>query len=135
MELNKESRLQVLRAALSRLDESLGVLHRTEVEFFYTQVRDSVIQRFEFSTDIFWKCLKDVVFLRFGIAVASPRGALRDALAQKIITIEEYSLIGEMLGDRNDASHRYDEAMAEEIVKKVQRYYLIMKTVENRLSR
>lgn len=91
--------------AVVRLREALA---RPKDEF----LRDSVIQRFEFSYELAWKLLK----LRLeaeGINAATPRQAIQEALQAGFI--EDGNLWSDMLRQRNLTSHTYDESLADSV--------------------
>ena len=73
---------------------------------------DGTIQRFEFTFELFWKTAKRVLGDE-GIDASTPRQVLQEALAAGLITDDSAWL--QMLRDRNEASHTYDEALAREI--------------------
>lgn len=124
------SRIDYLEMALNRLEEGLEIFKKySPADYLYSTCRDSVIQRFEFSFDLFWKCLKDYLEKQYGISVASPRGVFRQVFEQELVDEKEYELLESMIAERNDTSHRYDQAMAEEIVQHVQAYHLLMANV------
>lgn len=124
------SRIDYLEMALNRLEEGLEIFKKySQADYLYSICRDSVIQRFEFSFDLFWKCLKDYLEKQYGISVASPRGVFRQVFEQELVDEKEYELLESMIAERNDTSHRYDQAMAEEIVQHVQAYHLLMANV------
>lgn len=124
------SRIDYLEMALNRLEEGLEIFKKySQADYLYSTCRDSVIQRFEFSFDLFWKCLKDYLEKQYGISVASPRGVFRQVFEQELVDEKEYELLESMIAERNDTSHRYDQAMAEEIVQHVQAYHLLMANV------
>ena len=127
-------RTRALTDILDRLSESLALLHDRRTEQFYTQMRDSVIQRFEVSCDVFWKYLKDKLAQQYGIVVANPRGVFREAHEQSIVNKDEYDTLEAMISDRNDTSHKYDAQMAEEIAKRVFKYHELMCVVLKRLE-
>lgn len=109
-------RLTVLTKALDRLKEALDLLKITDSDKqIYSHIRDSVIQRFEFSVDIFWKCLKDHLDAKHKINLASPRFVMKECFAQ------------------NDTSHRYDENMSEDIAENAYEYHSLMILVKKRL--
>jgi nucleotidyltransferase substrate binding protein (TIGR01987 family) len=135
-ELN--SRFISLTMALDRLDESLGSFKNNKISqntLLYSQIRDSVIKRFEFCVDIFWKCLKDYLSKKHGISVASPKSSLKECLAQKLISSSEFIYLDKMIDDRNNTSHCYDELLSEKIAQKVFEYFKLMKSVEQRLNK
>lgn len=75
-------------------------------------VRDSAIQRFEFTFELFWKVLKEFALIE-GLNPRSPRASIVTAFELGIIHDE--TLFLRMLESRNLASHTYLEATAEEI--------------------
>jgi nucleotidyltransferase substrate binding protein (TIGR01987 family) len=75
-------------------------------------LRDSAIQRFEFTFELFWKILR-LYAAREGLEVNSPRASIREAFRLKIIGEDERYLA--MLESRNLAAHTYEEELAEEL--------------------
>lgn len=94
-------------------------------------MRDSMIQRFEYCTDLFWKVLK--VYLeeveKVDIAAYSPRGVVREAVQVKTITESEAQACMEMVKSRNETSHIYHQETAEEIAQKVPEFYKLIKKI------
>ncbi len=127
-------RIDVLRTALDRLDESLSLVNDPSALRYHTQIRDSVIQRLEFSVDIFWKCLKEHLEKKHGVIIASPKGVFRECLAQQIVNAQEFATLIAMIEDRNETSHRYDEVMAKRIVQSAFGYRDIMLEVVERIG-
>ena len=128
-------RMTVLANALDRFKEALNLLKLIdENEKIYTHIRDSVIQRFEFSVDIFWKCLKDYLEIKHKINLASPRSVMKECFAQRIIDEEELRVFEDMIDDRNDTSHRYDENMSQDIAENAYEYYRLIMVVKTRLQ-
>lgn len=112
-----EIRIEQLHTALGRLNESIEKYNSPDVakedKSFYC---DSIIKRFNFCVDLFWKCLKDYKAITHKIMVTSPRTTMQESFNQNIITDEELVLFSNMVDDRNNTSHRYDETMASDIV-------------------
>ncbi len=96
--------------ALLRLKEVL-VLEKTSV------IRDSAIQRFEFTLDLAWKTLKAFLEEYRGIRCTSPKGCLKEAFLQRVIEHDEFWL--ELIDLRNDTVHTYKEELAENVFKKL----------------
>ncbi len=76
-------------------------------------VRDAAIQRFEFTFELAWKAIQEVVRDTHGLPAASPRLALQAAWSVGLVPDETVWLA--MLKDRNLSSHTYDEALAREL--------------------
>jgi nucleotidyltransferase substrate binding protein (TIGR01987 family) len=94
--------------ALRRLE---AVLAQPKDEF----MRDSSIQRFEFTIDLAWKAIKAHLHEKHGIACASPKSCLREAFKVGIVDHEEKWL--SFVDMRNETSHTYNEELAEEVYK------------------
>ena len=96
-------------------------------------VRDSIIQRFEFSSEMFWKTLKVYLLEEKGIDVRSPKDVMREARNVGLMNEEETELAIQMINDRNQTSHTYDEDFALEMIEHVEDYAELMENVLGRL--
>lgn len=107
-----------LENALKRLEEALkeGQSNRLFI--------DGTIQRFEFTVELFWKTFKRLLELE-GIKTKTPKETLKQAYAVGWFQNEELWL--EMLQDRNETSHAYDEDKALQIYKHIMDYAPEMK--------
>ncbi len=76
-------------------------------------LRDSIIQRFEFCSELSWKLMKKYLDENLTIEQYSPRGVVKEAYKQKLIDDGEVWL--DILEDRNLTSHTYDENTANRI--------------------
>lgn len=110
-----EANLSQFKKAINRLED---VLKQEKNEF----MRDSAIQRFEFTFDLAWKAIKTYLEENKGIICKSPKGCFKDAYEQGIIEYDEFWM--EMTDARNRTAHTYEEITAEEI------YDLLPKTLE-----
>ena len=81
---------------------------------------DGTIQRFEFTIELFWKTLKRLLAFE-GIETRTPRETLQRAYQAGWLMDETAWL--EMLRDRNETSHAYDEALARRICERVRRNF------------
>ncbi|MCK4650857.1 HI0074 family nucleotidyltransferase substrate-binding subunit [Candidatus Babeliales bacterium] len=90
-------------------------------------LRDSLIQRFEYSVDTVWKYIKEYLFKKRGIDLSHPKPVFRECLRSKLANEKEVSLLIDMIDDRNITSHAYKENVAKKISEKVQEYCNIMK--------
>jgi nucleotidyltransferase substrate binding protein (TIGR01987 family) len=91
--------------AIDRLSEALD---QPKNDF----VRDSAIQRFEFTFEFAWKLLKSFLFLQ-GLEARSPRAAIRAAFEIGLIH-EDEPWMG-LLELRNLTTHTYDEGVSERV--------------------
>lgn len=135
MEALKERREIVLQV-LKTLDDSISLFNECAVESRLSwALADSIIQRFEYTIDTFWKYLK-LYLEQTGMVqetIGSPKGVLRFAFEAKLITHEEHEILRAAIMDRNDTSHSYNHELAKEIVERIPEYYETIKMVVERL--
>lgn len=105
-----EVTIQQFEKAVRRLKEVLE-LEETDV------IRDSAIQRFEFTLDISWKMLKTFLEEKKGIICVSPKECFREAYRQGVIDYDEDWI--EFVNMRNETVHTYNEDTAKEIYNKL----------------
>lgn len=98
--------LAALRRALDRLREALAEPEGNPLAI------DGTIQRFEFAIELSWKAMRRLL-IREGITTTTPREALQEAFRIGWLTDEAAWL--QMLQDRNQTSHAYNEAVARRI--------------------
>src|SRR3990167_1472976 len=116
MERIKE-RYAIFLSALTTLEKSLNKFTtRPSNHEDYEELRDSVIQRYEYTIDTFWKFLKSYLEVIHGTApVGSPKAVIKNAFDVKIVSPQEYEQLIRMIDDRNLTSHAYNIDVAEEI--------------------
>lgn len=120
MERLKE-RLKFAEKALHKLHEIAEKNEINEIE------RDALIQRFEFTFEIMWKCGKDYLRNVEGIEVASPKGVIRYFREIGIFDNTQTEQALQMVDDRNLTTHTYDETFALEIAKRVIEYEILLR--------
>ena len=101
-----EATFKQFEGALNRFKEVLSV-PKTDI------VRDSAIQRFEFTLDLSWKTVKAFLEEEKGIVCASPKECFREAYRQGIIDYDNEWL--KFVDMRNETAHIYKEETAEKI--------------------
>lgn len=125
----KERRETILKA-LARLHSTLKKIDDEKYSLDFDEMRDSLIQRFEFSMDTFWKFLNAYLQEIKGInfeGPPTPRATFRMLLQFNILSRDDFNKCISMVEDRNRTSHVYDEEIAQEIFEKIPEYYVFMK--------
>lgn len=120
----KNKKQQQFKKALASLREVLSLQEKNAI------TRDSAIQRFEYTSELFWKMLKEVLKDEYGIIAMSPKSVIREAVGQNIFSSQEGELFISMMNDRNRTSHAYEESIAEEIEEKLDEYSEEMGNIE-----
>ncbi|MGB9975637.1 nucleotidyltransferase substrate binding protein [Thermovenabulum sp.] len=108
-------RFNDFKNALQRLEEGINFEPSNEI------IIDGVIQRFEFTFELAWKLLKDILEYE-GIEVKSPRSAIKEGYKAGLVSDGEAWI--DMMIDRNKTSHIYDEKEAKAIYNKIKSFYV-----------
>jgi len=125
-----ETKLKLSHAKLKKALDALKVMVEKPMQEDRSNV-DACIQRFEFSVELFWKYLKRLLEDK-GLIVTYPKEILKEAFQGGLI--EDESIWLQMLYDRNQTSHTYDEELADKIYKNiVSIYYPLMSRTFNSL--
>ena len=93
-----------------------------------------MIQRFEYSTEAFWKYLKAYLSIEHNLSANSPREVIRTGLKVNLYDEAISNELLQMLDDRNLTSHTYVEKLAESIAARIPSYSTVMQNVMNQLS-
>ena len=118
--------------ALTSLEELVSKYSENQTDVI---LRDALIQRFEYSTEAFWKYLKAYLQTEHNLSANSPREVIRTGLSAKLYIEETSQELLQMLDDRNLTSHTYVEELAQSIAHRIPDYSKNMSEVMNRLSR
>jgi nucleotidyltransferase substrate binding protein (TIGR01987 family) len=137
----------VVNTALMRLKQSLEYFDMAKEahkksqlkdadDIAYTVARDSIIQRFEFSVELFWKYLR--IYLetheKVLIELNTPRAVIRSATQARILSEQEAIDCINMIEGRNLTSHMYKEEVAEQLAHDIPQYYQQMRDLLGRLK-
>ena len=114
-----EYKFKQLQNAFTRLEEALSLEFPTPS----TKV-DSVIQRFEFTTELFWKFLKALLEYKGVTVNAAPIDVIRAAKVAGVLPADDQWIA--LVRDRNITSHTYDDAQAMAIYERVKNIYTAM---------
>lgn len=133
-----EERKEALLKALASLRRVLiKISSSNKDKELYEELRDSVIKRFEYSIDTFWKYIKE--FLEIDqmliIKTGSPKLVLRQASNVKLISPEEFEQLLAMIDDRNLTSHTYNEILAENISQRITSHHTLLKKIVDRIQK
>lgn len=107
----------------------------TEQEKMYRVFRDSLIQHFEYTTDLFLKYLKAYLENKALLTnIISPATAIQESCSFGLITEREGHQLLTMVKGRNKTSHIYVEEIAAQIAEKIPSYSQIMTSILQRLD-
>ena len=131
-----KTRTDALKKALTTLGEALGKKEKGTC-LDYRELRDSIIKRFEYCSDTFWKYLKDYLLAMYSteVEIARPKIVFRECHNTKILSDDELNLCLGLIEDRKLTSHTYNEDLAEEIGEKIPQYYNLMVLIFERCNK
>jgi len=108
--LKLEETIKQFQKAIKSLED---VLKQEKDEY----MRDSAIQRFEYTFDLSWKAIKGYLEESRGVICKSPKGCLREAFQQNIVDYDDFWI--QMSDLRNSTVHTYNEQAAESVYEKL----------------
>jgi nucleotidyltransferase substrate binding protein (TIGR01987 family) len=113
--------------------EKIGTINKDEL---LISLRDSMIQRFEYTTEICWKFIKSYLEVseKAKLQSSSPREVFRTACNYKIFTETEVENFLRMLDSRNLTSHMYKEEVAEILLAKIPVFFDLLTVVKDRIK-
>ncbi len=129
MNHNKAKELYIdYKSSVDRLSESLK--ENININPF---ILDAVIQRFEFTFEIAWKLIREILLFR-GKEVSSPRMAIKEGFKEKFF--EDGDGWIKMLEDRNLTSHTYKQDLANEIYERIKNnHYVLLKKLKEQMGK
>ena len=123
------NKVENLRKAVDRLSEGILELQANESSI----VRDGVIQRFEFTTELAWKAAREYLMDQGFVDINSPKTVMKEAFSFGLITDDKIWI--QILNDRNLTSHIYKEEIADEICERIiKTYFREFKALSKRLA-
>ena len=128
-EIRWQYRFQNFSRAYSLLREAFT----REVDELNDLEKEGVIQRFEYTFELSWNTLKDRLE-HDGVIMNSvtPRNVIRTAATTGLVADGQTWI--DMLEDRRNTSHRYDNELLEEVLGNIRDNYLpILETLHERL--
>lgn len=124
-EIKLEQSIINLQNVLARLKEAIDADENNPL------IIDATIQRFEFVIELYWKTLKRLLAQQ-GILTNTPKDTLQKAYTAKWIENETAWL--EMLRDRNETSHIYNQNKAKEIYQHIKNNFPELQNTFNKLK-
>ncbi len=114
---------------IDQFEKGLKTLEELQKEQKTIIVRDATIQRFEYTSELCWKTLKVCLLELSGVDAPTPKAVFREAGAAHFLVSEEVTLALQMIDDRNNASHIYNEDLIDKLYQKIPNYTILMRTV------
>jgi nucleotidyltransferase substrate binding protein (TIGR01987 family) len=117
-------RLDSYAKALKRLQDASEQykLHKNEESNLLDVIRDGYIQAFEFTQELSWNLLKDYLQNQGFSDIHGSKDTYRLAFREGYI--DEGEVWMDMIRSRNNSSHTYDEAEADNIIGKIENSYI-----------
>lgn len=115
-----ETKLNNFKNALKKLNDGISDYEKVKIE----TIRDGVIQRFEFTTELAWKTVRALLLEESVIDINTPKSVIREAFSAGFVEDEQGWL--QILNDRNSTSHIYDEEEAVEIFERIRTKHVVL---------
>jgi len=124
------NKLHNFKSAVERLGEAIIELENSSSSV----VRDGVIQRFEFTTELAWKATREYLLDQGFVEVNSPKSVMKEAFSYGLIKNDEIWV--QILNDRNLTSHIYKEDISIEICNRIiATHFNELKALSERLNK
>jgi nucleotidyltransferase substrate binding protein (TIGR01987 family) len=95
--------------------------------------KDGVIKRFEFTFELAWKTLQDKLYDEGYLTTKGPKPVIKQAFNNGMITDGQAWM--DMLTDRNNSTHLYDESTAVSIFDRIQiTYFTLLQELKSKLE-
>lgn len=125
--LRWKERFQSYCRALLQLESALQQKQFTVLE------KDGVIKRFEFTFELAWKTLQDKLYNEGYVGIKGPKPVIKQAFNNGIIKDGQAWI--DMLTDRNNSTHLYDESAAVHIFDRIQiTYFQLLQELKSQLK-
>lgn len=122
-----KERLKSYSKALFQLESAL------QQKQFSVLEKDGVIKRFEFTFELAWKTLQDKLYDEGYLTTKGPKPVIKQAFNNGLITDGQAWM--DMLTDRNNSTHLYDESAAVSIFDRIQiTYFKLLQELKSKLE-
>ena len=115
-EVRWQQRFEHFQNALAQLDAACDKSSYSDLE------RAGLVQVFEFSFELAWKTLKDLLFYE-GFEVQTPRESIRKAFEAEYLAEETVEALMDALEKRNLLAHTYRPTLAEDAERLIKTSY------------
>ena len=115
-EIRWKQRFDNFTKALAQLEQACQRGDYSDLE------RAGLVQMFEFSFDLAWKTLKDLLFFE-GYDAKTPREVIRASFEVTLLSADDAEILLDALNKRNLLSHTYEAATALEAEVLITRQY------------
>jgi len=130
IDIRWQQRLSNFSKALAQLESAVNLSSQRPLSQLEKQ---GLIQAFEFTHELAWNLLKDYFTYQGTSNITGSRDASREAFNKQLINDGEGWM--EMIKSRNQSSHTYNQATADEIAQKIiERYYPLFRQLEEKME-
>ena len=130
LDIRWKLRFSNYQLALSRLDEGVRLAGQRNLSDLEKQ---GLIQAFEFTHELAWNVMKDYFSYQGNASIMGSRDAVRESFDKGLIVDGEGWM--EMIKSRNQASHTYNQEIADAIVERIMTsYFLLFESFSRRLT-
>jgi nucleotidyltransferase substrate binding protein (TIGR01987 family) len=91
-------------------------------DFLIDGLLNGIIQKFEYTTDLAWKSVREFLIDKDGLQINSPKQVFKEFYSLNYLDENMYLELINALNDRNVLSHVYDEQEMQDILAKIKIY-------------
>jgi nucleotidyltransferase substrate binding protein (TIGR01987 family) len=125
------SRIKSLEKAVNSFAESLNQNTDNFNSVLLDLIKNGQVQKFEYSSELLWKVIKQYLFDNEGIDESSPKSVIKTFYRIGKIDQSMYEQLIKMIDHRNLFSHIYNEDKFGELHRFLPQHAVIMKQVLN----
>lgn len=92
-------------------------------------LKNGVAQKFEYTFELCWKCIKDFLKQQEGVDEATPKKIIKAFHLSGYLVEDDYLALLKAVDDRNLLSHNYDQAIFAEILSRIPEYARLIERV------
>jgi nucleotidyltransferase substrate binding protein (TIGR01987 family) len=122
-----KERYEHFKKAMAKLDEAVKMEEYTEIE------REGMIQRFEYTVELAWKTLQDLLIARGNEGFKGTFDVIQKGFEVGLV-IDNDAWV-DMLKKRNLTSHTYNESTAIEVAENIRKkYYFLLDNLDKKFA-
>jgi len=116
------------------LKKLLDVVDNKRIDELSDLEKEGLVQRFEYTSELSWKVLKDLLEYKGYEGINGPNPVLKQSFEDGLI--DDHDSWRRLIKSRNITSHVYDESQVEEIVENIYvEYSPLLKKLKQRLEK
>ena len=110
-----KNRLETLKQSVKSFQDALNINLSGKDPIEVDAIKSGQAQKFELTVELLWKAVKVFLFEIHGIECNSPKSCMKFLFQNSGLSENDYQSLIEMINQRNELSHIYNEKAFEKI--------------------